>query len=395
MRLTATLLLLLAAVACSRRPAKAPAPTEPITTDGLLARSNLEAMIGGREAMLARDPDSGSVRLTLVTLLQARASTYGRVEDLDRAEGLAEQAVVRAPRSPEAWLARAASRSSVHRFREASADLDRAQSLRAEPDAVAAQRASIALATGQLPAALTIAHARVEREPGMATLSALGVGLAESGDGAGATRAFTRALAAYRDTSPFPVAFVDFQEGLLAERAGDLGAAAERYRAVIQRLPGHSQAAVHLAGIEMALGRLDAADDALRTVLPEASDPEIPATRAALARRRGDLATSTREESAARLRYHVLLERHPDAFADHAARFFLDREPTEALRWAVHNLEVRQTSDAYDLALTAALRAGDPRARCDIARRAGAVGSATPRLGILVSDALAACGRAT
>src|SRR5262249_60235925 len=120
-----------AAVACSRSSSNPPPANEPVTTDGGLARSNLEAMIGGREGMLARDPDSGSVRLTLVTLLQARASTYGRVEDLDRAEALAEQAVIRAPRSPEAWLARAASRSSVHRFREASADPHPAPSLRA------------------------------------------------------------------------------------------------------------------------------------------------------------------------------------------------------------------------------------------------------------------------
>jgi len=243
--------------------------------------------------------------------------------------------------------------------------------------------------------AQTLAQARAKREPGMATLSAWGVTLAEAGDGPGAAGAFTRALQSYRDTSPFPVAFVDFQVGLLDERAGNLTSAAERYRAVIRRLPGHAQAAVHLAGIEMALGRLDAADEALRTLLLEASDPEIAATRAALARRRGDLAAATREESAARNRYCVLLERHPDAFADHAARFFLDREPAEALRWAEHNLEVRQTADAYDLALTAALRANDRRARCDIARRAGAVDSATPRLGVLVSDALAACGRAT
>ena len=102
-----------------------------------------------------------------------------------------------------------------------------------------------------------------------------------------------------------------------------------------------------------------------------------------------------REESAARSRYHLLLERHPDAFADHAARFFLEREPTEALRWAVHNLEVRQTSEAYDLALTAALRAGDRRARCDLARRAGAVTKGTARLDALVSGALAVCGRAS
>jgi hypothetical protein len=59
----------------------------------------------------------------------------------------------------------------------------------------------------------------------------------------------------------------------------------------------------------------------------------------------------------------------------------------------VHNLDVRQTSEAYDLALTAALRVGDSRVRCDLARRATAVTGLTVRLGVLVSDALAMCRR--
>jgi tetratricopeptide (TPR) repeat protein len=383
---------LLLTVACSRGPVRRTAG-DPITTDGILARSNLESMIAAYQGMVAREPGWGSARLSLVTVLEARAATYGRVEDLESATAVAEDGVGRAPRSPEAWLARASARAGLHRFSDASTDLDRALALGAEPDAVMAQRASIALARGDLSGALGLSRARAAREPGMSTESALGVVFAESGDPAMAAEAFARALAAYRDTSAFPVAFVESRQGLLAERSGDLDRAAERYGAVLRRLPGHAQAAVHLAGIEMARGRLDAAEEALRTVLPEASDPEILATRAALARRRGDLSTAAREESAARDRFHALLERHPDAFADHAARFFLDREPREALRWAVHNLDVRQTSDAYDLALTAALRVGDPRVRCELARRAAAITGGTVRLGILVSDALAVCRR--
>jgi tetratricopeptide (TPR) repeat protein len=379
-------------VACSRAPANR-AAADPLATDGVLARSNLEAMIAAHQGMVAREPGWGGARLSLVTVLEARASTYGRVEDLEFASAVAEDGVAQAPRSPEAWLARASARAGLHRFADARTDLDRALALGAEPDAVMAQRASIALARGGYADALELARARAAREPGMATDSALGVTLAESGDPAMAAQAFARALAGYRDTSPFPVAFVEFRQGLLAERSADLDRAAERYGAVLRRLPGHAQAAVHLAGIEMVRGRLDAAEEALRTLLPDASDPEIPATRAALARRRGDLATAAREESAARARFHVLLERYPDAFADHAARFFLDREPAEAVRWAVHNLDVRQTSEAYDLALTAALRVGDRRVRCELARRADAVTGRTVRLGVLVTDALAACGR--
>jgi tetratricopeptide (TPR) repeat protein len=388
----ALIVVLVSALACSRAPAHR-AEGDPITTDGVLARSNLESMIAAYQGMVAREPGWGGARLSLVTVLEARAATYGRVEDLERATEVAEGGVARAPRSPEAWLARASARAGLHRFSDASTDLGRALALGAEPDAVMAQRSSIALARGDLAGALGLARARAAREPGMATDSALGVVLAESGDPAMAAQAFARALTEYRDTSAFPVAFVEFRQGLLAERSGDLDRAAERYGAVLHRLPGHAQAAVHLAGIEIIRGRLDPAEEALRTLLPEASDPEILATRAALARRRGDLPTAAREESAARDRFHALLERHPDAFADHAARFFLDREPREALRWAVHNLDVRQTSEAYDLALTAALRVGDSRVRCDLARRATAVTGLTVRLGVLVSDALAMCRR--
>ena len=242
----ALIVALLSALACSKGPAKR-AAGDPITTDGVLARSNLESMIAAYQGMVAREPGWGGARLSLVTVLEARASTYGRVEDLERASEVAEDGVALAPRSPEAWLARASARAGLHRFSDASTDLDQAQALGAEADAVVAQRASIALARGDFAGALRIARARAAREPGMATDSALGVVLAESGDPAMAAEAFARALAEYRDTSAFPVAFVEFRQGLLAERSGDLDRAAERYGAVLRRLPGHVQAAVHLA----------------------------------------------------------------------------------------------------------------------------------------------------
>jgi len=386
----AALILLGGALACSRGPARTSARRELATTDGNLARSNLDAMISSHEGMVRREPGWGSARLSLVTLLLARGSTYGRIEDLEAAEHVAEQGAVAAPHSPEAWLARASARAGLHRFEEAREDLQRAESLGAEPDAVRAQRASIALARGDVDTALELARAGASREPGMATSSALAVVLAESGDSTGAERELARALASYRDTSPFPVAFVEFRQGLLAERAGDLERAAGRYRAALRRLPGHAQAALHLASLEMARNDLDDAAVALASVLDVASDPEIAATRAELARRRGDLGTASRERETARAQYLALLDRHPDAFADHAARFFLDRDPKEALRWATHNLELRRTTEAFDLALTAALRTGDSSG-CRIAREASALPRTTPRLRALAAGALGSC----
>ena len=50
-------------------------------------------------------------------------------------------------------------------------------------------------------------------------------------------------------------------------------------------------------------------------------------------------------------RYEELVARHLEAFADHAAEFWLEAgtDPQQALRLARKNVEVRQTPRAYQL----------------------------------------------
>ena len=50
-------------------------------------------------------------------------------------------------------------------------------------------------------------------------------------------------------------------------------------------------------------------------------------------------------------RYDELVARHPEAFADHAAEFWLaaGADPHRALSLASRNLEVRQTPRAHEL----------------------------------------------
>jgi len=391
MRSGALVLVFLAG--CSRTPDHPAPPAVPRTTDGVLARSNLEAMIGARERALARDPTWVASRAALVTLLTTRAATYGRIEDYDRATSLAEEGVRQSPRASEAWLARASARAALHRFGPALEDLDRALQLGADADAANALRASVALARGNGATARAIARQRAGRQPDLGTLSALGVVLAETGDAAGASIAFQRALDGYQDTSALAVAFVEFRQGLLAETTGDFARAGERYRAVLRRLPGHAQAALHLASLELVVGTVAGARSALDSLLPDATDPEIASVRAEVFRRSGDADQSTRWLAEARTGYLAALARHPQAFADHAARYFLDHgEPAEALRWAQLNLDNRPTPPAYDLALTAAIRSEGP-ARCALGRRALQLPDRTPRLEALITRALEGCDR--
>ena len=50
-------------------------------------------------------------------------------------------------------------------------------------------------------------------------------------------------------------------------------------------------------------------------------------------------------------RYDELVDRHPEAFADHAAEFWLTvgADPNKALRLAQMNVEARKTPRAYNL----------------------------------------------
>jgi hypothetical protein len=63
----------------------------------------------------------------------------------------------------------------------------------------------------------------------------------------------------------------------------------------------------------------------------------------------------------AEARYDELLARHQEAFADHAAEFWLEAgaDPHRALSLAKANLEVRQTSRAHDLMARATLAVAD------------------------------------
>jgi tetratricopeptide (TPR) repeat protein len=383
---------LLATAGC-RRPAAAPNELGDAlrTTDGVLAASNLDTLVAARQAAIARDPRWAAERAVLVDLLQTRGQLFGRLDDYDRAEAVADAAVETAPHLPESWLARASSRLTLHRFREALEDLEQAHLRGAEPDAVEALRASALLAEGQTDDALPLRRHAVQRWASTSNLTALAVAEIAAGDSVQATGHLDAAVRAYHDVAPFPLLFIDFQRGLLAEEAGDLDRASARYRAVLRRLPGHVQAAVHLAAVELARGQVDAAVSVL-SPLGDSQDPEVMALRADVLERQGLRAEAETLRRLVDRRYRALVARHPEAFADHAARFLLPRDAPRALTLARLNLAVRTTSAAYELALTAAGGAADEAQRCQLAQDARRTPHPTRRLEALTERGLEACG---
>src|SRR5205814_5801793 len=100
---------------------------------------------------------------------------------------------------------------------------------------------------------------------------------------------------------------------------------------------------------------------------------------------------------AAAARYDQLIARHPEAFADHAAEFWLAAggDPEKGLVLAQRNLNNRFTPRAQELVLQAALAAGNIGAACDVAAQTRTLAHQWPRLRALTADALAACGHAS
>jgi tetratricopeptide (TPR) repeat protein len=182
---------------------------------------------------------------------------------------------------------------------------------------------------------------------------------AERGEITLAEPLFVGSRARYRGVSPFPVALLDFQRGHMWLRHGDLPRARRWFDSALCRLPAYALAQGHLAEVEAALGEREAAIARLRPLVTLSDDPDYAASLARILEgaARADEAFEFRKHAAAR--YEQLIARHPEAFADHAAEFWLEgaADPGRALRLARLNLRVRQTARARQLFLRARLLA--------------------------------------
>lgn len=355
----------------------APAHSEPplphfdrSTTSGETALRNLDSQIQSQERQLARTPFDVRAAAGLSAVLATRAEVLGRIDDLERIAELADDVVGEHADDPAAHLVAARAASRLHRFDTAAHELDEAERLGAPADQVAQARAGIFAATGDLPRSMPLLEASALAQPNLSTKGELAAAVAEAGDLPRARRLFTEALASYRDVSPFAVGWLEMQEAIALERAGDTAEAMRYYRRVLQRIPRHVQAAAHLAALEAREGHRDRAISLLEPIVPRTDDPETAGQLSVLLRAVGRTAEADRLRDAAAARYAELLTRHPEAFADHAARFRLDvqGDAAGALELAERNLAIRHTTAAIELAVTAALAAHQNDRACAFGR---------------------------
>jgi hypothetical protein len=154
---------------------------------------------------------------------------------------------------------------------------------------------------------------------------------------------------------------LDFQRGHMWFAEGDLSRAHRWFFAAQQRVPDYATAQGHLAEVLAARGDVEAAITRLRVLAGVSDDPDFAAQLARVLAEVGRTDEARPWRARAARRYDALLRDHLEAFADHAAEFWLDvdPDPERALRFATINAGVRRTTRALEL-LDRATRACPP-----------------------------------
>jgi tetratricopeptide (TPR) repeat protein len=361
------------------------------TDDPKIALDNLSSMISGAEKLLARTNQLPEMT-KLVGGLLLRAQILSRASDYDRAGEIAERAVKDFPNQPTAYVLRARVRSALHRFAEARADLEEAEERGAAKNQLDELRARIGQATGHEKEALALLERSIGKDRDTWELGAIASAIGDTGDLAKAEETFVEAQHHLPGVSPFALAWLYFQQGLMWERAGKSDRATELFAAAVERLPQYAPAVSHLAAAYAATGKKDEAIALLEPLAEGSEDPEYAGQLAGLYAEKGRHEEAKRLEARASSRYDELMKKHPEAYADHAARFWLANgaSPEKALAAAEKNLEARGTEDALELAIQAALAARDATKACALADRIGE----SKRLVPVAALAYDACGKA-
>jgi tetratricopeptide (TPR) repeat protein len=319
-------------------------------TDGTIALRNLEAQIQGLErAALCRA--LVDERIILIDLLALRGSIIGSIADHERALELADRLAGDAVPAAAAFVARARTRALFHRFGDALDDLEAAERLGGDAGIMKRERAAVFQGLGRYEEAFAIREQAALRTPSFETLGALAMLHAESGDAEQGERLHAESIRCYRGVSPLPLAVLDFQIGVMWMHESEFGRARDHLTAARRLVPAYAPAQGHLAEVEAELGNAESAVAFLYPLATTSDDPDYAGQLARILADGGRTVESRYWRQHAAERYDELIALHPEAFADHAADFWLGvgADPHKALRLARMNFTIRRTPRARAL----------------------------------------------
>jgi tetratricopeptide (TPR) repeat protein len=336
----------------------------PLTTAGDIAINNLESTRRQAWNRFWQEPGRPGIAEDIVEMEHLTAQFLGDMGAFDRLEHMTSQLVHLDAQSARTSLIRAQVASMTHRFAEAKNYLGQAGVGEALPEAVERLTLSIDQACGTRLETVLEARRRNAAAPGrLEDLVPLGSLLAELGEYDEADEIYIRAIKEYQDVSPFALAWVCFQLGVLW---GELvpktqpDRAAQWYQKALEYLPAYVKARVHLSEIYLKDGRMEAAETLLIPAVAS-GDPEVHWRLADVMLATNRFADSQTQMQSARLGFEALLKKHLLAFADHGAEFFSGSgdDVRRAFELAKVNIANRPTLRAFEQAYATAVDAGE------------------------------------
>ncbi len=252
-------------------------------------------------------------------------------------------------------------------------------------------RATLAMARGHYDEAFASFDARAKSHGDTVSSTLLAICLGHMQRTAESDAKFEAATEAFHDTSPFVLAWVEFERGAMWERAGDEARARQYYRQAVTRLPAFAHAVGHLA----ALLPPAEAKTLLEGVARTSDDPEYLATLATVEDALAAGSGRAHREEAAR-GYEVLMKKYPLAFADHAGWYYLNvaKDAEHAVTVAAQNLRNRRSSQAFELMIAAETAAALGPEACEHADEALALPYVSRGVVEAALGAYRACGTA-
>jgi len=353
------------------------------TTDGEIAIINLKSARERAWSRFHQDPQRRGAAEIVLEHEQLAAQFAGDMSALARMELLAEQLDQLDGAAARTMLVQAQVASAAHRFSDARHYLAQASLGGAPAGDVKRVILSVDQACGRNLGAVLDARREMVAESGrLEDMVALGGVLADVGEFKEADRTLRQALREYQDVSPFPVAWICFQLGMLwGELAPDrqLSRAEQWYLKATVTLPSYVRARVHLSEIQLAEGRLADAEATLGPAIVS-GDPEAAWRLADVLLVAGRAVEAEQHMEAARTGFESLLDKHLLAFADHGAEFYAGSggDLLRALELAQVNLRNRPTLRAFKQTHAIAVEAGQDDVAAEVFAKATKAWGHTP-----------------
>ena len=258
------------------------------------------------------------------------------------------------------FLMRAEQEQSLHRFKDARLDLQRALAAGADATRVADMETELDWNDGRYEA--TIPRIREARRLRPSTSTWIREAQLEHDLGHEdlADAAFEAAEDMIHDTNPLIVAHLNVQRGIQKVQTGKLDLAIAFFHEAKARVPTHVAAAEHLAETLGMAGRHDESAALYEKVVAMSDDPEFAHALAAEYALIGGREKETAAlEAKAHAGYERLVAKYPEAMYWHASEYYLaTKDAPRALVLLKRNLELRPGSPSY-VALARAELAND------------------------------------